>query len=240
MKVFHVMERSRAVQRRPGALARRAARTVWSAGVLAYFASFGACMTSGDGAPPLVAQDGAVADAGSASDASPDIDGEVADAAPPLDAQVMLDASLDSGRFQAPDGGVCFAPPSSACVGRSGPVVQCGSLVCSGATPVCCAQRAVPPEPSCVASPSDCYWADGGVLLNSVVLVDHCDDTSDCGGDEICIDGFSKGTTPRRGGRCAAPCYPRVGGFSAYAFQRCSLDCECVESQRCSQGICAY
>jgi hypothetical protein len=211
-------------------------------------ASWAACVDSDDPSAAPVGNDAGVDAGGSFEDAGdrdaqPDLDARATDANELIDARLTLDgAALDSGLYLTEDGGRCFFPVSNSCAPRRAPAVRCGTDVCSGATPVCCRQgwsNDIPPV--CVAEGALCApVVDGGYPGQAASnLLDHCDDTSDCEPDEICLDGQSKGVTPRLGGACTTTCFVPPFGFSAYRYQRCAHDCECVEGQGCVDGVCA-
>jgi hypothetical protein len=106
--------------------------------------------------------------------------------------------------------------------------VQCGGVLCSGATPVCAQVSDVCNLPQmCIAA------VDAGAGFPPFFCASTCDTADDCPLGQVCFEEDGKG--PGDNGRGCSDSFPPVNSISA--CQVCRQDCECLKGQ-CVSGIC--
>ena len=190
--------------------------------------------TAAHDAPPTALDGGATRDGAASVDAAPwdaalGLDGSQRDAAS-LDAAPSDAARADAATADAAL--ACQRDPAVACVRTGVAAVPCGALVCSGATPVCCARVGDVPAATCIAASAPCTGSSD-VTAN---ITNACDDADDCKSAQLCRDGYNKGLGHNDGSRCEDVCSRPA--LTPYRFQRCTQSCECDLGSSCDAGVC--
>ncbi len=153
-------------------------------------------------------------------------------------ARIDLGCGVHRSCVACPAGDLCEDDTCVACESYHPPDVVCGSVTCSGPTPVCCSSGT--PSAYCTTA-SQC-------LYNGFEYGMFCDDTGDCREGQVCCGNYfvgPQGATFTYPGYCKNPLpYPYPcgtpwvnGPSSNFPWQNCQLDCECP-SGVCSGGKC--